>query len=247
MSVPTETNVDIASVLADITLQTDVVAVLHLIRATCIDLGAIRTSYHITPKLHSQTGGSIQLLAHGFPKKWMELYQDPEFRKHDPIPDIVMMQGEPMRWRDALMLRKLTTDERRFATELEAHGLIDGIGIPLYGQNVRHAYSSFAFENPEILDDARRISTIAALSLAAHTKICSLVEKNKASNLQLSEREGQVIRRIANGRSNKAIAYDLDISPSTADTYVKRVFAKLEVNERTGATIKALELGILKL
>lgn len=247
MSIPTETNIDIASVLANIIKQTDVVAVLHLIRATCIDLGAIRTSYHITPKLHSQTDGSIQLLAHGFPKKWMELYEDPEFRKHDPIPDIVMTHGEPMLWRDALMVRKLSAEEARFAEALEAHGLTDGIGIPLYGQNVRHAYSSFAFECAEMLDDARRIATIAALSLAAHTKICSLVEKNIASNLQLSEREGQVIRRIANGRSNRAIANDLDISPSTADTYVKRVFAKLEVNERTGATIKALELGILKL
>lgn len=98
-----------------------------------------------------------------------------------------------------------------------------------------------------MLFEKQRIATIASLSLAAHQKICTIIEKKKKSALQLSEREAQVIRRIANGLSNKAINADLQISASTTDTYVRRVFAKLNVNERIGATIRALELGILKL
>ncbi|MEL6875444.1 MAG: LuxR C-terminal-related transcriptional regulator, partial [Pseudomonadota bacterium] len=71
--------------------------------------------------------------------------------------------------------------------------------------------------------------------------------KAEKDSCQLSDREKQVVRRIGQGLSNKAIAVDLDISLSTADTYVKRVFAKLEVNDRIGATIKALEKGVLLL
>ncbi|WP_159437104.1 helix-turn-helix transcriptional regulator [Parasphingorhabdus marina] len=233
--------------LDDIGQKTEVIDVLRLIRKICEELGADRTSYHLTPKLHSQTDRAIHLLASGFSSEWISLYEDPEFRCHDPIPDLVMQYGEPITWLDALALRKLSKGEQGYADALKAHGLEHGIGIPLYGKNMRHAYCSFTFPDPEMLQDSRLIATIAALSRAAHLKICSLIDQTENDSGRLSERERQVVQRIASGFSNKAIADDLEISLSTADTYVKRVFAKLEVNDRIGATIKALEKGILLL
>lgn len=247
MAILANKDLDIGQLLDSIGQKTEVIDVLRLIRKICEDMGADRTSYHLTPKLHSQTDREIHLLASGFSSEWLALYEDPEFRRHDPIPDLVMQHGEPITWLDALALRKLTNGEQAYAAALKAHGLEHGIGIPLYGKNMRHAYCSFTFREPAMINDSRLIATIAALSRAAHLKICSLIDQSEKDSCQLSEREEQVVRRIANGLSNKAIADDLEISLSTADTYVKRVFAKLEVNDRIGATIKALEKGILLL
>lgn len=247
MAVVANKNADIGQMLDDISQKNEVIDVLRLIRKICEDLGADRTSYHLTPKLHSQTDREVHLLASGFSGDWLALYEDPEFREHDPIPDLVMQFGEPITWLDALALRKLTEDEKAYAAALKAHGFEHGIGIPLYGKNMRHAYCSFTFPDPAMLKDSRLVATIAALSRAAHLKICWLIDQAEKDSCQLSDREKQVIRRIGHGLSNKAIADDLEISLSTADTYVKRVFAKLEVNDRIGATIKALEKGVLLL
>ena len=72
--------------------------ILRILLSASISLGANRISYHLTPKLHSQTDESVHLIAEGFPKRWIELYEHEHLREHDPIPDIVMQHGEPMLW-----------------------------------------------------------------------------------------------------------------------------------------------------
>ncbi len=221
--------------------------ILELVRIAAVNLGANRTSYHFTPKLKSQTDHTVQLATSGFTKEWLKLYEEAGFRKCDPIPDIIMQHGEPMLWQDALASRRLNEDEKRFVSQLEDHGLTEGIGIPLFGPKGRHAYSAFTFDPVQLTFDESTIATVAALAGAAHVRICNILDKQFERKVQLSEREAQVIQLIAHGRSNKAIAAELKIGGSTADTYVRRVFAKLDASDRTGASIRALELGILRL
>ena len=61
----------------------------------------------------------------------------------------------------------------------------------------------------------------------------------------LSERELQVIRLVARGRSNREIADELVLSVETVRTYLKRVFAKLGVHDRTRLAVLAHEAGLL--
>jgi len=51
----------------------------------------------------------------------------------------------------------------------------------------------------------------------------------KAPHELLSDRESQVFLQLAGGKSLKAIARDLDLSPKTASTYKTRVMQKLKV------------------
>ena len=51
----------------------------------------------------------------------------------------------------------------------------------------------------------------------------------------LSEREMQVARGAALGHSNKLIAYELGITPSTVATHLKSAMAKLKVDSRDGS------------
>jgi DNA-binding NarL/FixJ family response regulator len=61
----------------------------------------------------------------------------------------------------------------------------------------------------------------------------------------LTERETQVIRLVARGRSNKQIAEELFLSVETVRTYLRRMFAKLGVNDRTHLAVLAHEAGLL--
>jgi LuxR family maltose regulon positive regulatory protein len=61
----------------------------------------------------------------------------------------------------------------------------------------------------------------------------------------LSPRELEVLRLLADGRSNQAIAAELVISLDTVKRHLSHLFSKLEVANRTQAVARARELGLL--
>ena len=63
----------------------------------------------------------------------------------------------------------------------------------------------------------------------------------------LSEREIEVLRGVAAGKSNKLIAAELDISEGTVKTHMKSILPKLDATDRTHAVMIALKRGILDL
>lgn len=62
---------------------------------------------------------------------------------------------------------------------------------------------------------------------------------------QLTEREGDVLRLMAKGRSNAGIAGDLFVSPQTVKTHVGNILAKLQARDRTQAVILAYETSFI--
>jgi DNA-binding CsgD family transcriptional regulator len=81
----------------------------------------------------------------------------------------------------------------------------------------------------------------AAASAAQRRAAVSAV----ASAGRLSARETDVLRSISRGASNKEVARELELSPSTVRTHVESVFRKLECSTRAAATLKASALGLL--
>ncbi len=63
----------------------------------------------------------------------------------------------------------------------------------------------------------------------------------------LSEREIEVLGRIAHGESNKEIAQTLAISESTVKNHVNSILTKLSASDRTQAVTLALQRGIIEL
>lgn len=61
----------------------------------------------------------------------------------------------------------------------------------------------------------------------------------------LTEREVDVLRLIARGRTNKQAATDLGISPKTVNTHVEHIYAKASVTTRAAATLFAIEHNLL--
>src|ERR1700689_2041957 len=61
----------------------------------------------------------------------------------------------------------------------------------------------------------------------------------------LTEREVEVLRRVAAGKSNKMIAAELNISEGTVKTHMKSILPKLDASDRTHAVMIALKRGIL--
>ncbi|WP_089299037.1 response regulator [Actinoplanes regularis] len=62
----------------------------------------------------------------------------------------------------------------------------------------------------------------------------------------LTEREREIVRLVASGLSNDAIAGHLVISPLTVKTHITRAIAKLDVRDRVQLVILAYETGLVR-
>jgi len=62
---------------------------------------------------------------------------------------------------------------------------------------------------------------------------------------RLTAREAEVLRLVAVGKSNQAIAADLSISGHTVRRHLQNIFAKLDVSSRTAAAGFAFERGLV--
>jgi DNA-binding NarL/FixJ family response regulator len=71
--------------------------------------------------------------------------------------------------------------------------------------------------------------------------------KTPPSNFQFSEREYEVLKRLAQGLSNVDIAQQLYVTEGTVRNYTSDIFKKLGVSDRTQAAIAAIRYGLVNL
>lgn len=72
-----------------------------------------------------------------------------------------------------------------------------------------------------------------------------LVSEDPNAKVQLTPRETEVLRGLAEGKSNKEIARDLDIQEVTVKLHVKSLTRKLEARNRTHAAMLARDMGLV--
>ena len=98
-------------------------------------------------------------------------------------------------------------------------------------------------------DEGRRLELEAARRIFTHlgaqsclARLAGPPERASAQRIgSLSERETQVLRLLASGKTNRLIADELYISEKTVARHVSNIFDKLGVSSRSGATAWAFQ------
>ncbi len=223
----------------------DVGALLRNARERCLSQGIIRMSYHVTPAFDDPVSKTTTVYAAGFSEKWLDQYLQREFRAADPIPKRVLQHGSMMTWADAMTAAPNTPENEAYFEAMREEGLIHGFGIPLFGPNGRDGYAGIDFGFPISEVQPQLLGTVRTLAQAEHQRVCVLLAPLEAAPA-LSDREVEVLTWTARGKSVATIATILELSPDTVKTYSKRIYAKLDVTDRVGAVVKALQMGLVR-
>lgn len=101
---------------------------------------------------------------------------------------------------------------------------------------IRAAARGESFLQPSVA--AKVVAEFARLASAAPQSVVKLVEP-------LSERELEVLRKLASGATNREIAQALVIAEGTVKNHITNILGKLGVKDRTQAALKARDLGLL--
>jgi DNA-binding NarL/FixJ family response regulator len=99
----------------------------------------------------------------------------------------------------------------------------------------------------EALVAAEQGEAVLQPSVAAKVvaRVARLPQDAPPTEHPLSDREVEVMRLLAEGRSNREIAGALFLAEGTVKNLVTSVLSKLEVRDRTQAALRARDLGIL--
>lgn len=99
---------------------------------------------------------------------------------------------------------------------------------------------------PEELFRAVRAAAAGDMGLAPEATAHLLGRANGPGPV-LSEREVEVVRLLAQGRSNRTIAAALFVTEATVKTHLVRIYRKLGTENRAGAVSEAVRRGLLEL
>ncbi|GAA4637627.1 response regulator transcription factor [Actinoallomurus vinaceus] len=97
----------------------------------------------------------------------------------------------------------------------------------------------------EQLADAIHAASRGETVLAPRVAERLVARMRQPAPVALTAREAEVLGAVADGLSNAEIGDRLVIAEATVKTHLLRIFAKLDVSDRTHAVVVALERGLL--
>ncbi|WP_328843589.1 response regulator transcription factor [Streptomyces sp. NBC_00258] len=98
---------------------------------------------------------------------------------------------------------------------------------------------------PEDLFRAVRSAAVGGMGLAPEV-VGDLVGQVVSPVPELTQREREVVRLMADGHSNRSIADSLYLSEATVKTHLVRIYRKLGVDNRAAAVSEAVRRGLLE-
>jgi NarL family two-component system response regulator LiaR len=102
---------------------------------------------------------------------------------------------------------------------------------------------------PELLLAAVRAAARgqSMIDPAAASTVLQEMAQGSLPGRELTEREIEVLRQLAHGRTNREIAEALFISEETVKTHIGNILGKLHLAHRTQAVVYALKQGLVSL
>jgi len=164
---------------------------------------------------------------------------------HQLHPDVVLM--------DLLMPVmdgiQATAAIRREVPDTEVVALTSVLEDALVIDAVRAGAIGYLLKDTEAHELRRAIKAAAAgqvqLSPQVAARLLREVSTPEQSREELTERETEVLKLLALGKSNKEISQALHISEQTVKTHVSHILDKLDVPCRTQAALYAIRAGLV--
>lgn len=193
---------------------------------------------------HGQKG-LMEPVHHGLSTEVVEAYLSANFRRLDIVPRTAMALGVPVRWKEAWAAIDATPEEREFLQMMQDLEIGDGFTLPCYGPNGNDGYVGIGKMTENARTDPNALREMHLVSQAAHLRLCEFLSTGQPGDKQLSVREREVLDWVARGKSNGVIADILGISAGTVDTYLRRIYEKLDVADRTSAAVRGIGMGLI--
>lgn len=204
------------------------------------------SSYHIVSENLRSIPIEVGLVRENFPKNWVQQYISQHYAQIDPVIDQARREAKPFHWFDVKDRIKLSAQQEHFLDELREAGLTDGLAVPVFGPKGTMAYFGLGVVNGDLdITEAEELELQFAC-LQTHNRYVDITQIMSGAPIKgLSPREAEALKLMATGLSNNFIAERMRVSENTVDTMVRRIYAKLGVNNRISAVLRGVGSGLI--
>ncbi len=204
-------------------------------------LCSIEVAYFVAPLTRDARIEPV-LFTIGLPEVSQRHYRE-RIRLADPLPMMSTQFSNAFVWPDDIEPEKLTKYERRYTKIGVWFGLQRGIGVACYGPEGRTGFLGVGWPHEETPSDEIKLA-VHQVGQTSFQRYCQLFLRGSEIT-PLSQRELEVLGWMCSGKSNPTMAEIIGISRSSIDAYIRRIFAKLQVSDRTAACVRAQSLGLV--
>lgn len=183
-----------------------------------------------------------------YPEDWMKYYVEQGYQALDPVRHYMFAAGGPFEWDALISSPVLTKKQKTFFNEAADAGLRIGFGIPLLGPCGALAGFGLASSVPDLGLDKNALSYMNLLAQQFYQVYLSLEgPPRNAVPVRLTEREQEILKWCANGKTRWEIGNLLGVSENTVDYHLRSIFRKLDTRNITVAVLAALRRGLIQL
>ncbi len=188
---------------------------------------------------------ALAFLEQGFPPALVSSFAERGYGKHAPVVRMAMTTGTPQLATQVAQTHNFSAEERDHREAMFAAGLAEVLVIPLFGPMGRNAVLFLGETGDPSLYHALDWNRLQIIAQMIHLRTLDFTQGHEGLH-DLSPRELQILRWIAQGKNNAAISETLGIAVGTVDTYLRRLFEKLDVTDRTTAAVKGFGMGLIQ-
>lgn len=187
------------------------------------------------------------VLANTRPEEYIVRYVKQNYVARDPLVTELRRQVHVYSWDDLRKNRPLTKDERNIIEEASEFGLRDGLTIPIpTASGLIDIFSPCGLQ-PNLSARARQALDVVCTYAHKALQLAAADQRRHASHQPLTEREREVLKWVAVGKTDEEIGLILSVSANTVHAHIKRVMEKLDAGRRPYAVVQALRFGEIAL
>ncbi|MDR7341860.1 LuxR family transcriptional regulator [Pantoea alhagi] len=178
-----------------------------------------------------------------YPKSWLKRYENENYYAVDPILQICQLPGKFILWQDAVSDRN-----EIFWQEAKQHGLVSGVSCSLMALNraigILSASSKKAANMLTLLPEQQlRLQYLLDLSLQTLQRLDDVAMR--ILDITLSQRELEILKWTAEGKTAVEISLILAISPYTVNFHQKNLQKRFNATNKTQVASYAAAMGLL--
>lgn len=133
----------------------------------------------------------------------------------------------------------------QIVTEANKLGVYDQYMVPVFGPYDINGVIAFGFGDRIPPNAQAMFRKLEEAATAHHNSLVRYFGKH-TEDIELSARENEVLTWIARGKTKGEISTILDISIGSVDTYTRRIFEKMGVNDKVTAAVTGVTKGLVK-
>lgn len=180
-------------------------------------------------------------VATDYSQDWMEHYLEQSYQHVDPMIPETMRNSRPFAWDDLPVEGR----QRQVLQDAKDFNLHDGMAVPIHSVRGEVAAIGLAASQKGAKPNPHQLALIHAYAHQFHLAYTTKLESGETERITLTPKESEVLHRMAEGKTLADIGEIMCLSEDAIRYYLKSLYRKLGVNQRTQAVIKGIRHGLL--